>query len=259
MMNDFYVGYLPKAPAALARFVRRAVFGLGVLATGLALLLVLSQNPFAKSVFEYGTVRSFEGVVVLQPYPSLWVQRPGTVSGEDEFSQYLLVAPGKHGAEGLLAGFGGQTVRLRGQLIFREDAREGRSMIEVVPGSIELMPRSSPSPEKIQDLGPLTVAGEIVDSKCYLGVMNPGRGKVHRDCAARCISGGIPPIFITTQAETPDGRDQFLLIGADGRALGPDALRDFIAEPITIRGELLRKGDAEFLQIDPGALRHSSR
>ena len=132
-------------------------------------------------------------------------------------------------------------------------------MIEVVPGSIELMPRSSSAPEKAQDLGQVTVNGEIVDSKCYLGVMNPGSGKVHRDCAARCISGGIPPLFITTRGETPDGRNQFLLVGPDGGALGPDVLRDFIAESITIHGELLRKGDAEFLQIDPGALRHGSR
>jgi hypothetical protein len=29
----------------------------------------------------------------------------------------------------------------------------------------------------------MTLTGEIVDSKCYLGVMNPGQGKVHRDCA----------------------------------------------------------------------------
>ena len=38
--------------------------------------------------------------------------------------------------------------------------------------------------------------GEIVDSKCYLGVMNPGEGTVHRDCAARCLSGGLPPMLV---------------------------------------------------------------
>ena len=45
------------------------------------------------------------------------------------------------------------------------------------------------------DLDTFTLIGEIVDSKRYLGVMNPGNGKVHRDCAVRCLSGGIPPIF----------------------------------------------------------------
>jgi hypothetical protein len=87
--------------------------------------------------------------------------------------------------------------------------------------------------------------------------MNPGSGKVHRDCAARCLSGGIPPIFITTSGDTPDGREQFVLVGADASALVPDSLRDFIAEPITFRAELLQRGGLRFLQIDPNTLRHA--
>jgi hypothetical protein len=98
----------------------------------------------------------------------------------------------------------------------------------------------------------VAVTGEIVDSKCYLGVMNPGQGKVHRDCAARCISGGIPPFFVTS-----DGREQFLLVGLDGRALRSDALREFIAEPIQIQGERLRTGSTQLLKVDPRALRHT--
>jgi hypothetical protein len=105
----------------------------------------------------------------------------------------------------------------------------------------------------MRDLGPVTLIGEIVDSKCYLGVMNPGQGKVHRDCAARCISGGIPPIFITTS-----GHEQLLLVGLDGRAPGRDALREFIAEPIQIEGQLLETGSTRFLKIDPKALHHTS-
>jgi hypothetical protein len=95
------------------------------------------------------------------------------------------------------------------------------------------------------------MTGEIVDSKCYLGVMNPGRGKVHRDCAARCLSGGVPPIFITT-----DGT-QLLLVGSDGSALGRDELREFVAEPITIQGELFQRGMSRLLRIDVRELRHT--
>jgi hypothetical protein len=84
--------------------------------------------------------------------------------------------------------------------------------------------------------------------------MNPGQGKVHRDCAARCLSGGIPPIFISR-----DGGEQFLLVGPDGLALKPDALREFIAEPLTIRGEHWQKGASHLLRVDPRTLNHSSR
>jgi len=248
-MNDFYIGYLPKSPTALAGFLRKVIVGLGLVAVTLALVLLFGQMPFANSAFEYGKVRTFEGIVAARPFPTLLVARPGKIAQQDKYSRYLLVAPGKHGADDLVAGFDGKQVHLRGQLIYRE----GGTMIEIEPTSIALGDTSLHPQEMMRDLGPVTLIGEIVDSKCYLGVMNPGQGKVHRDCAARCISGGIPPIFITTS-----GHEQLLLVGLDGRAPGRDALREFIAEPIQIEGQLLETGSTRFLKIDPKALHHTS-
>ena len=57
--------------------------------------------------------------------------------------------------------------------------------------------------------------------------MNPGNGKVHRDCAARCISGGIPPAFLVRDAE---GSRTMLLANLAPRML------DHVAEPVTLRG-----------------------
>ena len=204
--------------------------------------------PSANSTFEYGKVRNFEGMVETRPYPVLLVARPGEGGHEEKYSRYLLVAPGKHGADDLVADFNGKHVRLQGQLIYRE----GGTMVEIEPGSISPLDTAPRNQATARDLGPVTVSGEIVDSKCYLGVMNPGQGKVHRDCAARCLSGGIPPIFVSL-----DGKNQFLLVGPDGNALGRDALREFIAEPITIRGELLQRGDSRLLRIDAAVLRHT--
>jgi hypothetical protein len=246
-MNDFYVGYLPKAPTALARFMRNVVAVLGLLVVTAALVLVIGQMPFANSAFEYGKVRSFEGVVVARPFPTLLVARPGEIGQQDNYSRYLLVAPGKYGADDLVAGFDRKRVRLQGQLIYRE----GGAMVEITPGSITVVDTAPANPETTRDLGAVTVTGEIVDSKCYLGVMNPGQGKVHRDCAARCLSGGIPPIFVTNN----EG-DQFLLVDREGRALGHDALREFVAEPLTIHGELLQRGESRLLKIDARALHH---
>jgi len=252
-MNDFYVGYLPKAPTALARFVRKVIIVLGLLAVTAALVLVVGQMPFASSSFEYGKLSSFDGVVATRPFPTLLVARPGEVGQQDKYSRYLLVAPGKHGADDLVAGFDGKQVRLQGQLIYRE----GGTMLEITPSSIAVIDTAPTIQETTRDLGTVTVTGEIVDSKCYLGVMNPGQGKVHRDCAARCLSGGIPPIFIVRDGITTDGHEQLLLVGLDGRALGRDALREFIAEPIQIQGELIERGSTQLLKVDPKALRHS--
>jgi hypothetical protein len=248
-MSDFYIGYVPKAPTVLARFVRKVVVGLGLLAIALALVLTHGQGPFAASVFEFGKVRDFEGVVATQPYPMLKVTRPSESGQLASYSQYLLVAPGKFGAADLVAGWDGKAVRLRGQLIYRG----GRTMVEIEPGSIVRSEAGPGAPEAARDLGSIIVTGEIVDSKCYLGVMNPGSGKVHRDCAARCLSGGIPAILVTA-----DGREQFLLAGPDGRALGRDAVREFVAEPITIRGERWQLGNDQLLRFDPSTLRHQN-
>jgi hypothetical protein len=248
-MNDFYIGYLPKAPSTLARFVRRLIVLLGLLGVAIALLLVAGQMPFANSAFEYGNKRTFEGVIDARPFPTLLVARPGEVGSGDKHSQYLLVAPGKFGADDLVADFDKKEVRLQGQLIYRD----GRTMIEVEPGSVSQLGRPAPPHAPDIDLGAVTVTGEIVDSKCYLGVMNPGSGKVHRDCAARCISGGIPPIFVTL-----DGEEQFLLAGPDGNAVAPDALREFVAEPITVTGEALQRGETRILRVDVRKLHHAS-
>ena len=35
-----------------------------------------------------------------------------------------------------------------------------------------------------------------MDTKCFLGVMRPATGKVHRGCAVRCLSGGAPPALL---------------------------------------------------------------
>ena len=246
-MNDFYVGYLPKAPSGLARFIRQTIFLVGLFAVTAALVLVLAQLPFANSTFEYGKVRSFDGILVTHPYPTLLVASPKGAAGHQKYSSRLLVAPGKHGADELVAGFDGKQVRLRGQAIYRD----GGTMVEIVPGSIVVSEMAQSAQEATRDLGAVTLTGEIVDSKCYLGVMNPGRGKVHRDCAARCVSGGIPPIFITAESAT-----QYLLVDPDGNALGHDSLREFMAEPITIQAELLQRGDSRFLKVNPKTLRH---
>ena len=97
-------------------------------------------------------------------------------------------------------------------------------------------------------LGTATLAGEIVDSKCYLGVMNPGRGKVHRDCAARCLSGGIPPALLTSTGEI------VLLVNHDGKPFAKDALREFVDEVVVVRGGLIRRGDIKMMQAE--SIRH---
>jgi hypothetical protein len=248
MEPDFYIGYLPQAPSGLRRFLRRVIVAIGFVAVVLAVVFAVAQTPFANSFFEFGKWRDFEGTLTSEPYPALLVIRPGQAGSNAGISEYLLVAPGKHGADDLIKKFARKDVRLRGQLIYRDE----NTILEIEPGSIRPLNADGRENIPVQDLGSLTLSGEIVDSKCYLGVMNPGNGKVHRDCASRCLSGGIPPLFI----EFDNGK-QFLLVAEDGRALPYNMFKEFIAEPLNIRGDLVQRGDEQLLKIDPRQLWHS--
>jgi hypothetical protein len=237
--DDFYVGYVPRAPAGLGRIAARIAAGIllaGLIAGG---LLILGQPPFATSKFEYGEYRDYAGVIEEWPYPMLVTDN----------ASFLLVAPGKHGLSDTVKGLQGKHVQLKGSLIERIPDR----MIEVVPESIAV--GASPllaTPSRTIDLGPVTLRGEIVDTKCYLGVMNPGEHKVHRDCAVRCISGGVPPAFLAR-----DGSGDamiLLLVGEDGRALNREVL-PFVAEPLEISGNLIRTGSTQTLKANPARFR----
>jgi hypothetical protein len=242
--DELYVGYLPSAPKGIARQVRRAVAALFAVAALVALALVAGQRRLDGRLFEFGLVREFRGALELDPQPTLVVTRPGVGAG---VSRWLLVGPGKHGARELLAGFRDGPVRLRAELI----SRGGETMLQVEPGSAEIEGPARRAPE-IAALGTLTLRGEIVDSKCHFGVMNPGEGKAHRDCAVRCISGGSPAL-LRVREEGGEAR-YFVLLGPDGRALGRELL-DFVAEPVEMRGAVERHDGVYVLRTDPSAIR----
>jgi hypothetical protein len=92
------------------------------------------------------------------------------------------------------------------------------------------------------------VLGELVDSKCHLGVMKPGEGPLHRDCAVRCLLGAVPPMISVRGTAT-----RLALIRADG---GP-FFSDFPAlagRPLSVRGTLVSQGARRFLAVDPDGI-----
>ncbi|CAN5512070.1 hypothetical protein BH10ACI1_BH10ACI1_12380 [soil metagenome] len=243
MSEDFYIGYLPKMPKSVAKVIKIFVVLAFVAAIGLIAISWIGQKPFAKSIFEFGTVKDFEGTIQARPIPFLIVEKQEKNNGLPTYERFPLVAEGKHGVDVQM--FDGQRVKLKGTRIYRDDLQ----MIEVVGDSIE---KSSdylnPIAEQTKTLGAFTLKGEIVDSKCYLGVMNPGQSKPHRDCAVACLRGGIPPLFIVK--DSSGNVSEFWLLSEQGEPVNNEIL-DFVAEPIEISGEVSQKGDQLFFKINP--------
>jgi hypothetical protein len=215
--SEFYVGYL-RMPAGLKKAMHHLVLALAIVIVAVAAILIAGQNPFPASDFEFQQYREFSGTLLTEPYPAIAIPGRGL--------PWLLVGPGKHGA-GDFRELNGRAVKLKGERIIRGEDH----MIELLPGSLRAGGQGESLPLS-ESLGEMELTGEIVDSKCFFGVMNPGAGKVHRDCAARCISGGIPPAFLVRDS---GGKTVTLLLARWNREL-----LDHIAEPVTIRGRLVR-------------------
>ena len=238
--DDFYVGYETGIPAVARPRVRGAVAT--ALATSLivGLTVVVSQSPLPAARFDSGAETAFSGVVRLDPEPAL----------DTDSGRILLVAPGKRGAASLVRDFVNRRVALKGALI----ERGGLRLLEVVPAAITAASGAAAggAAGSLTDVGDVVLTGEIVDAKCYAGVMNPGEGTVHRDCARACLRGGLPAMFAV---RTPDGRDVlFALESTDGAALG-EAVADVAGRQITLAGRAFTAlHGRRILRIDPRAL-----
>jgi hypothetical protein len=71
MSDEFYIGYEPEMPVALASRIRRLAFGIVALAIVTPVVLLFGQDRFAPGVFEFGRQRTFSGRLVEFPYPAL--------------------------------------------------------------------------------------------------------------------------------------------------------------------------------------------
>jgi len=256
MNDDFYIGWEKKAAPAAAKMVHRTVVALLIIAFAVPVVLAISQQMIGASVFEWGTLKTVSGILQTRPYPHLLVARPGNVEGQAKFSTYYLVAPWKFGLNSeALASLDGKSVFVKGTLIYREN----QTMIETKPEWISASTNSQQlarSDAAYRNLGKQTFVGEIVDSKCFLGVMNPGQLTPHRACAIRCISGGAPPVLLVRQKDGP--AIYLLLVSADGKPVNKQVL-EMVAEPVEISGEVERQGEMLVLRSDPATYRRFDR
>ena len=252
--DEFFIGYVPPMPPRLARFVKRIVLALGASLLAWAVVVATGHVPLKGGTFEFGHAKSVTGTIVESPFPAL---RADGADGP-KLPWLLLVAPGKHGADALVRGLNGRHVTLTGTRI----QRGSLSMIEVEPASVvssrvpESLSRPAAVSLELSSEKQVDVAGEIVDSKCFLGVMVPGSGKTHKDCASLCLRGGIPPAL---HVQDRAGRSSLLLLtGPGGESVGPLAV-PVAGEAISVSGSVSRHGGWLILRTDPNTWRSIDR
>ncbi|MGX1929730.1 hypothetical protein [Flagellimonas sp. 2504JD4-2] len=244
--DEFYIGYVDVVGEGTKKTIRRFVFiTIGSLLLG-AVLFGIFQRPAANSAFDFNAPTKVSGTYQEAPYPMLHVKLD-----KDNYKNVILLGFGKLGANKYLddirnkeGTLNGKHLTIEGNLIYYN----GKTLLEIDDSQ-----KISLTHSKIKDYmlpevkGNQTVTGEIVDPKCYFGVMKPGYGKIHRSCAALCISGGIPPVLVTSDNNAIS--EHFLLTDLKGNPIHKDIL-PYIGQPSLLSGEVEKLGDWYTMRID---------
>lgn len=239
--KDFYIGWMPKAPMSFTKHVKRVLLILFPVALIIGYLLSTSQKKFSAANFEFGKTTEIKGIYFNSPVPVLKVFDKNNLS-----ITLPLVGYGKHGAETAImelekekdVSLNGKEVTLKGTLIYGD----GKTLLQIDKNDNPILNIGAESSVQLEqkDLGMQTIRGEIIDPKCYFGVMKPGEGKVHRDCAIRCILGGIPPVIHVQNGKGES--NYYIIVGANGEKMN-GAVQDFVAEPVSIEARVVQQGD----------------
>ena len=245
MNDDFYIGWSDETPKDYKGKAKWFFAIALVVLVASAVLYVRYERGFIDSLYEFGTFREVSGVLVDQP---AWGIKT-VVDGAEK--TILLVGFGKAGPDETLQGFiregklkVGQYVTLRGQ-VFHYQGRYGMELTEMEGSFVGAEPTDIVLPSG-KSIGMRQLEGEIVDSKCFFGVMNPATKAIHRSCAVRCISGGIPPVLVIRE----EGKfvDYYILNSADKADLSKDIL-PYVGVPVKLSGRAMVYDDWKSLEI----------
>ena len=253
MKDDFYIGWQDKAPASYAH-IRCLFFG-SVLIASIAVVAIYtsSQEPFSDSyIRQMGMLEEHTGTIVTEPVYGLRTNENGHVktiplTGFGKFSAKPVIDFLKKQTDGHLKNY---EITLRGTEFtyadkFWMELTEGnRSILSIRP--LGAMPSRS-----IHYKGEITLRGEIVDPKCFFGLMKPAYKAIHRSCAIRCISGGIPPVLAIR--ENGKFTDYYFLTDKSDHSLSKEVLA-WVGVPVEIKGELKQFDDWESIQLSEETL-----
>jgi hypothetical protein len=255
--TTFYIGWNSDQPREATRMVGRSLWLLAIGLPILAVLLAIGQRSFSTSVFEFGELTTLEGVLSKDPVPHLKMTYPVSGPQGNSIQSVLLVGFGKKGAGPVLDTWnqshpllGQSLVEIRGTLIYHD----GKALMELTESTEALLAvkeaPASPVTHPRIPLGRQVLKGEIMDAKCYFGVMKPGEGKPHKSCAARCISGGVPPVL---KAKDISGKTQyFLLLDQNGAPVNQEVL-PYVGERVQVCGDVDQQDDWLILLLNQDA------
>lgn len=258
--DEFYIGWMANAPDNFAKHIRNVVFVMVGLVVIAGVALAIGQKKFSTSSFEFGQLTEVKGIYQQFPVPSLKVMTGQDAFGRTAYITMPLVGYGKFGAEGLITALekeknmnlDNKQVIFKGTLLYSD----GKTLLQIDKNDDPLIAVSDinekiTTPE-VKQIGTITLTGEILDPKCYFGVMKPSHGKPHRDCAIRCIAGGISPVFWTRNEKGET--NYYLILDENGQKMN-NTLKDHVAEPVSLTARAVQHDDWTILYTKRESIR----
>lgn len=248
--KPFFIGWADKVPKGLRFFLGTVCVVLIIGFAGAAVIVGATQaDPDSgRFRFDFGA-QNLEGIVIGGPYPALWVTKGTENIPADKV--ILLNGNGKTGVQGRINQYAGKPVAVRGVLMERGTLK----MLQLGGGDQGLSPLQGVDADSVvpqaEPLGRWRLSGEICDGRCLAGSMRPGTGLAHKACANLCISGGQPPVFVSTAPV--EGEIFFLMTGPGGEAVSA-AILDHTAGLVSLEGDLTRMGNMTVLAVDPDSI-----
>ncbi|OEC93404.1 hypothetical protein A9Z06_09570 [Rhizobium sp. YK2] len=242
--RGFFVGYFKKVPADVrALMIGFIVFFLGGMASASVFLSINTESPGAGSYADELHGEHLIGMMETSPYPVLRV--PAT--GSRPARAIMLAGSGKFGVDDRALPLAGKAAQVGGVFVKRGDLE----MLLIGGGddlkAAEPQPVALPDPSPSESLGRWRLTGEICDGKCGGGAMKPGTGLAHKACANLCISGDVPPVFVSTAPV--EGHIYFLLSSGNGGPM-PEGLLDKTGIPVVLEGTIERRDDLLIFKVD---------
>lgn len=248
IIMTYFIGWNDQMPSRNKKALRSLLIPVFLGIPILVFCLVFFSKPFNDHQFELGKIKSFTGTYYADPFPVLLLEDGQGPEGYDPAA--LLVGYGKNGAAGFMeaieqetGSLTGKKIQLQGTLI----CGDGRVLIELTKKEASLEKVVSDNIQLTQPVAGTKqqLLGEILDPKCWFGVMKPAEGKVHKSCAIRCISGGISPVF---RVQSNGINNYYVLEGKEGVDINQLVL-SHVGEPVQISGNNYQQNGWQVLEV----------
>lgn len=248
--HDFYIGWSNKIPPKNKKPIILFIAAFFLFTFFLLFMIIFNTKKFNNYQFEFGNLKTFTGTFYSNPFPVLILDSQNTIPNYNNSA--LLVGYGKFGTQHILksitenmGNIEGKKIKISGSLIYGD----GKILIELTQKEKSFLQIYSTNTNNINTNSSnknVTLTGEIIDPKCWFGVMKPAEGKVHKSCAIRCISGGIQPVLKVKK----NNYYEYYVLVTDNMQNIHKTILPFVAEQVKIEGVESYMNGWNILKID---------